>query len=147
MTASKTIDQTLSERGSRYGVFSSQAKISQDIKRAMVQGNWSRLADDQKECLEMFGHKIARILNGDPNYHDSWHDLGGYAKLVADRLSPCTEEDSSGKVPDWISSEVKDTYEAMQGAGQNEAYRIMERMVRRIGYCDLRDPSLAPNGK
>jgi hypothetical protein len=26
-----------------------------------------------------------------------------------------------------------------------EAYRIMERMVRRLGYGDLRDPSLAPN--
>jgi hypothetical protein len=34
----------------------------------------------------MIQHKIARILNGDPNYHDSWHDIGGYSKLVADRL-------------------------------------------------------------
>lgn len=26
------------------------------------------------------------IVNGDPDYHDSWHDIVGYAKLVADRL-------------------------------------------------------------
>lgn len=44
------------------------------------------LAPDQRESLEMVMHKIARIINGDPNYADSWHDIAGYAKLVADRL-------------------------------------------------------------
>jgi hypothetical protein len=83
-----SIDQTLTERGSRYGVFTVHAKITQDIKRAMAQGNWPKLADDQRECLEMLAHKIGRILNGDPDYHDSWHDIVGYAKLVADRLQP-----------------------------------------------------------
>ena len=77
---------TLAERGSRYGVFAGHAQITQGIKRAISQGNWSELADDQKECLEMIAHKIGRILNGDPDYHDSWHDIVGYAKLVADRL-------------------------------------------------------------
>lgn len=42
--------------------------------------------DDQVEALEMIAHKIGRIINGDPNYADSWHDIAGYAKLVADRL-------------------------------------------------------------
>jgi hypothetical protein len=36
--------------------------------------------------MEMICHKMARIMNGDPNYSDSWHDIAGYAKLVADRL-------------------------------------------------------------
>lgn len=80
------ISDTLAERGKRYGQFPQHAKITQDIKRAMNQGNWSNLADDQREALEMVAHKIGRILNGDPDYHDSWHDLVGYAKLVADRL-------------------------------------------------------------
>ena len=35
----------------------------------------------------MILHKIGRILNGDPNYADSWHDIAGYAKLVEDELS------------------------------------------------------------
>ena len=48
-------------------------------------------------------------------------------------------------VPDWIKAEVRATWTAMQGVGQLEAYRIMERMVRRLGYGDMRDPSLAPN--
>jgi hypothetical protein len=34
----------------------------------------------------MIAHKIGRIINGDPDYIDSWDDIAGYAKLVADRL-------------------------------------------------------------
>lgn len=81
------IGDTLKERGLRYGVFSGHAGISQNIKRAMVDSpNWSVLSDDKKEALEMLAHKIARILNGDPEYHDSWYDIIGYTKLVADTL-------------------------------------------------------------
>ena len=47
---------------------------------------WLNLADDQREALEMIAHKIGRILNGDPDYDDSWVDIAGYAQLVADRL-------------------------------------------------------------
>jgi hypothetical protein len=81
------IDATLAERGNRYGSFTSHAKITQAIKRAMADSpNWATLADDQVEALEMVAHKVGRILNGDPDYHDSWHDIIGYTKLVADRL-------------------------------------------------------------
>jgi hypothetical protein len=48
--------------------------------------NWESLRPDQKEALEMIQHKIARILNGDPDYVDSWTDIAGYSTLVADRL-------------------------------------------------------------
>lgn len=34
----------------------------------------------------MIFNKVARILNGNPNYADSWVDIAGYAKLVSDRL-------------------------------------------------------------
>ena len=81
------IDKTLAERGSRYGTFTNHSLITQNIKDAMRDSpNWSILEPDQKECLEMIAHKVGRILNGDPNYHDSWHDIVGYTKLVADRL-------------------------------------------------------------
>jgi hypothetical protein len=82
------IAATLAERGSRYGSFTGHAKITQAIKRAMADSpNWETLADDQREALEMIAHKIGRILNGDPDFHDSWHDIVGYTKLVADRLA------------------------------------------------------------
>lgn len=84
------VDATLTERGSRYGKFANHAKITYALKQAMVQhipgSKWDSLADDQKEALDMICHKIGRILNGDPNYVDSWVDIAGYAKLVADRL-------------------------------------------------------------
>lgn len=78
---------TLDQRGKRYGEFVDQAKIAQNIKAAMTSGRmWVVLADDQREALEMIANKIARILNGDPNYDDSWLDIAGYARLISDRL-------------------------------------------------------------
>ena len=83
------ISATLQERGDRYGTFSGHAEVSQAIKKAMATGrNWDRLSADKREALEMVAHKVARILNGDPEYHDSWHDIIGYTKLVADALDP-----------------------------------------------------------
>jgi len=84
-----TIEATLTERGSRYGVYTEHARITQDIKTVMAKTpKWGNLEPHQKETLEMIAHKIGRILNGDPNYHDSWHDIVGYAKLTADELLP-----------------------------------------------------------
>lgn len=80
------IDKTLEERQKTHGDFSTHAYISQILKNGLHNGNWHDLDFDQKESLEMIVHKIARILNGNPNIHDHWHDIVGYAKLVADRL-------------------------------------------------------------
>jgi hypothetical protein len=96
-----TVDEILTERGNRYGVFTRHAMITQALKEVMmgsrpmqfpkVDAEFARkfdnLAPDQKESLEMIAHKIGRILNGDPDYADSWQDIAGYAQLVADRLN------------------------------------------------------------
>lgn len=84
-----SIDSTLTERGNRYGSFVEHARITQNIKRAMAESpNWAKLSDDKKEALEMLAHKVGRILNGDPEYHDSWHDCIGYLRLVEQTLKP-----------------------------------------------------------
>ena len=81
------IASTLQERGNRYGVFAEHANITQRLKMVMYDTpKFSELESDQIEALDMIAHKIGRILNGDPNYADSWVDIAGYAKLVADRL-------------------------------------------------------------
>lgn len=81
------IDETLKERGDRYGEFSEHARITQNMKRAMQDSpNWGKLPDDMKEALEMVAHKVGRILNGDPAYIDSWHDIIGYTRLVEKAL-------------------------------------------------------------
>lgn len=87
-----TIDTTLAERGSRYGAFPGHAKITQEMKLAMqASAKWDHLAYDQKEALEMVVHKIGRILNGDPDYIDSWTDIIGYTRLVEARLIAAEE--------------------------------------------------------
>lgn len=82
-----SIENTLNERGNRYGAFERRAAIAQGIKRAMMASpNWEHLTDSMKESLEMTAHKISRILNGDPTYIDSWHDIIGYIRLVEKEL-------------------------------------------------------------
>ncbi len=84
---SMNVDSTLAERGTRYGEFEEHARITQAIKRAMMDSpNWKGLPDDMREALEMVAHKVGRILNGDPDYADSWHDIAGYVRLVETRL-------------------------------------------------------------
>lgn len=81
--SSRSIEDTLKERGVNYGCFPTQAKITQNIKAAMQDSpNWPDLTADMRESLEMVAHKIGRVLNGNPFYHDSWHDMIGYLTLV-----------------------------------------------------------------
>lgn len=77
------ITKVLHERGNTYGDFYEHARITQNLKLTMQRtGNWDRLTPAMRESLEMIVHKVGRILNGDPNYKDSWTDIIGYARLV-----------------------------------------------------------------
>lgn len=81
------IEATLEQRGSRYGDFIDNAAIAQDLKAVMHRApKWNQLSPDQKEALEVIASKISRMLTGDPQYRDNWHDIVGYAKLVDDRM-------------------------------------------------------------
>ena len=82
-----SIEETLAERQKTHGDFITHAVISQHLKRTIhsYEGH-QELDPDQLEALEMIAHKIARILNGNPNIHDHWYDIAGYATLVAERL-------------------------------------------------------------
>ena len=87
-TTSTGIDATVEERGNRYGAFKDGADIMQELKSVMRSTrNWSNLTPSQREALEMIQHKVGRILNGDPNYTDSWHDIKGYAHLIEEELN------------------------------------------------------------
>jgi hypothetical protein len=84
------IQATLDERGTRYGDFMGHAEITAELKGTIFKYVLARnkvLEVDQQEALDMICHKIGRILNGDPDYADSWHDIAGYAQLVANRLN------------------------------------------------------------
>lgn len=83
-----SLEQTLKDRGDIYGSFADNSQTMQQLKAAAAQGkNWHHLQSDQKEAIEMILHKIGRILGGDPNHPDSWHDIAGYAQLVENRIT------------------------------------------------------------
>lgn len=87
------IVEILTERGNRYGSFVGHAEVTMGLKNLIQEHLMKRdkiLEDDQQEALDMICHKIGRIINGDPNYADSWIDIAGYSKLVADRLEGVT---------------------------------------------------------
>lgn len=82
-----SVDAILDERGSRYGNYLMQATICEKVFSIWVDalGN-KEVQADQTNALHMISVKAARIVNGDPNYADSWRDIAGFATLVADRL-------------------------------------------------------------
>lgn len=88
-----TIEQTLQERGSRYGDFTDHADICDALINVCSgtgygpQTNFSRLDPVKRQAIRVICDKLARILSpgGDPEYRDNWHDIQGYAKLAEDR--------------------------------------------------------------
>lgn len=87
---SNDVTSTLQERGSRYGTFVGHAKVTQRLKKVVTEALDARgtaLADDQQEAIDMILHKLGRIINGDPDYDDSWRDIAGYSMLVCKRLN------------------------------------------------------------
>lgn len=87
--SNNNVAQILEQRGNRYGTFEQNALTTQSLKEVMrCSPNYTSnlLANEHKEALDMIFHKIARILNGDPNYDDSWVDIAGYAQLVVDGI-------------------------------------------------------------
>ena len=86
-----SVAATLEQRGKIHGDFSDNADISQSLKYVIHTSKnvqEAKLNAVQLEALEVIATKIARILSGDPNESDNWHDIGGYAKLAEDRCVP-----------------------------------------------------------
>lgn len=87
----KDINDTLAERGTRYGNFDDQAMIGQTLKaEIMASINFGQMPDRLRmtltEAVEQICTKLARIANGDPSYIDNWRDIAGYAQLAINQL-------------------------------------------------------------
>ena len=83
------VDAILDDRAQDYGKFIQGAEIMQMLKRIVhnyIEARGTKLAFDQREAIDMIIHKLGRIINGNPDKVDTWVDIAGYAKLVADRL-------------------------------------------------------------
>lgn len=101
------IEKTLAERGARYGDFTDRANLAQALQSTMraVPG-WQRLTPDKAQALTVITDKIARILSGDPEYTDNWHDIAGYAKLAEDRCRDTQTADMFQEPDDATTSAV-----------------------------------------
>lgn len=82
-----SIDSTIADREAAYGGFKGQSRLAQSLKETVREHEgWKRLSPDKREAADMILHKIARAVNGNPDLFDTWHDIEGYAKLIADEL-------------------------------------------------------------
>jgi hypothetical protein len=84
-----TIDETLKVRGGVHGDWPLQAAVADKLAGALGTGErWDALTPSQRQALLMIATKLARIVSGDPNHADHWHDIAGYATLAHDQLMP-----------------------------------------------------------
>ena len=85
----QTIEATLAERQAQYGCFEDVARTTGKIMEALSEVRTNGLNDlphPHRMALYMIASKMARIVNGDFNSIDGWHDIGGYSKLIEDLL-------------------------------------------------------------
>jgi len=82
------IDQTLAGRKKTHGSFKEHAGVAQALKDSLRgHAGWCELTWEQREAVDMICHKLARIIAGNPNEPDHWHDIIGYARLVEKAIS------------------------------------------------------------
>lgn len=77
-----SVAQTLKQRKKTHGDYATWADLNQRLKADMRNSpNWENLSSTQKETLEMVQHKVSRVLCGDQDAADHWHDIAGYSTL------------------------------------------------------------------
>jgi hypothetical protein len=100
VSLTSSINDTIREREQRYGSLDRVSLVSQLLKEIIHDTQYRGLRSQfhylHEEALDMICHKLARIICGDPNYADSWHDLGGFAVRVAQILDERNKEANNG---------------------------------------------------
>ena len=76
------VQTTLAQREHTHGDFAVNACASQCFKDIVGEYTCVDLTPVQKEALDNICQKMARIITGNPNHADSWHDIAGYATLA-----------------------------------------------------------------
>ena len=110
-----------------------QLSIAFDESERRLTRNFERVKENARS--DMVRLHLPHYLHGDSKklieFYTHWESSQG---------SP-----GSASVPDWVAKEVKATWQAARDAGgELEAFRIIERMVDRLGYGRImNNPSLA----
>lgn len=80
------IQNTLQQRGSKYGEFKDNARTTQTAYENLLKianDNNTYLLPTDKEAMHMVLHKLSRVVCGHGFVKDNWHDISGYAELAA----------------------------------------------------------------
>lgn len=92
---SKKVDNltdTLAARKAQYGDFTDHARVAQALKEiCRASPSWQNMHPFHKEALDMVMHKAGRLLCGNPNHVDSWHDIAGYARCAEERCKESSD--------------------------------------------------------
>lgn len=83
------IEKTLEERGKTHGNFKDVSETYDRMDTAMQTSgvNIGNLKSTQALALDVIIQKIARIVNGDPDFSDHWEDIAGYSTLIVKELA------------------------------------------------------------
>lgn len=82
------IVETLIARDSTHGDFPRRAEVEQALIEIIERSDmWPSFEPFQRSAARMIAVKLSRLLSGNPDHIDSWHDIAGYAQLVADHLA------------------------------------------------------------
>ena len=88
------IADTLDEREEEYGDYKHLASLLESIiAQYSLSNNYWTMEPYQRVALYMDAMKTVRILNGNPNNIDSWHDKAGYSELVVKELRKAQAND------------------------------------------------------
>jgi hypothetical protein len=78
-----TPEETIISREAQHGSFKNVSDTAQNLKTVIRDSaHWDDLMNIQQEALDLIITKIARILSGNADFQDHWHDIAGYAILV-----------------------------------------------------------------
>lgn len=85
---SGNIDQLIAERQKTHGDFEETAFIAQSLKDFYRScRGWARLDPVKRESFDMNAVKDARILAGDSDFAEHFHDKAGYSMLAATKCT------------------------------------------------------------
>lgn len=78
----QSTEALLDERNSTHGSFIVNSRVGQSLKDVIRRElSYRDLPLIHREALDFIFSKIGRIMAGQYDYNDHWHDIAGYAKL------------------------------------------------------------------
>lgn len=87
LTATKVHD-TLKERGPTHGDYNVQSTMHDQLLAVMMKSpGFLKLRPQHRQALNIIAMKTSRILSGDAEHRDHWHDIAGYATLAENACS------------------------------------------------------------